>query len=146
MEPSTIEGVILPTEPVGGGDNMLDVTQAPNGNLVTADYETNSLSVFVPIEPDITSLRVVSLFPRRGPVTGGTRLMVFGNNFVAGVTVTMGGKPCTSVVVVSSKKIECTIPFGTVGPVDVTVSSGASASTFTKGYRYIRGIPAVSAC
>jgi hypothetical protein len=72
--------------------------------------------------------------------------MVFGNNFVAGVTVTMGGKPCTSVVVVSSKKIECTIPFGTVGPVDVTVSSGASASTFTKGYRYIRGIPAVSAC
>jgi IPT/TIG domain len=118
------------------------LTQAPNGNLIDARYVKSEVYCYKPKESVTNNLVVKSVFPRRGGLPGGSKLMVFGENFSAGATVTVGGKACTGVNVVSSQKLECTIPMApTVGAVDIVVTVGGSSDGFLKGYRYITGMP-----
>jgi IPT/TIG domain/Glucose / Sorbosone dehydrogenase len=124
------------------GDNGLALTQAPDGSLIDARYTTNNCYFFKPIEATSTTLDIKSVFPRRGSVAGGSKLWIFGVNFAGGTpVVTVGGKACTGVVLMSAKKIECTLPVGTVGNKDVVVTIGAKKDTFANGYRYITGKP-----
>jgi IPT/TIG domain len=128
-------------EMIGVGDDGLAVTQAPDGSLVDARYETRSCFTFQPDEPASTELIVKSVFPRRGGLAGGSTLLIFGANFSGSPTVTVGGRPCTGVVLRSGKKMECTLPSGSLGRADVVVTIGAASDTFEKGYRYITGMP-----
>jgi uncharacterized cupredoxin-like copper-binding protein len=83
---------------------------------------------------------VVSISPNTGPTSGGTAVTITGTRFQPGATVTFGGLPATSVVVVNSTTITARTPFGPSNdqvslPVAVTVtnpdSTSASASIFT---------------
>jgi hypothetical protein len=125
-----------------GGDNGLAVTQAPNGNLIDARYSASECYVFIPNESASSVLSVKSVFPRRGGLAGGTTLNIFGVNFSGSPTVTVGGNPCSDVVLLSSTKIQCRLSAGTVGAKDVVVSIGANSYTFVSGYRFITGTPA----
>jgi IPT/TIG domain len=122
------------------GDWGLDVTQAPNGNLIEVRLPTNNLYYHKPVEAATTELRVVSVFPRRGPNAGGTNLNIYGVNLNSGtsLTVTVGGSNCP-VQTITSGKIICTLPGGANGNVDVAVSSSAGSYIYQKGYRYISG-------
>jgi glucose/arabinose dehydrogenase len=147
VESVSVTGITLPTAPEGGGDDGLDVTQAPNGNLILGKYGVNALDVLVPLELPITDLRVVGVFPRRGPLTGGSRISIFGNNFGSEVTVLLGGKQCSKLQVIGTSRITCEIPIGdSLGTVDLSVSSDSGSSTFSRAYRYIRGAPESSTC
>jgi hypothetical protein len=142
-----MNGITLSTAPEGGGDDGLDVTQAPNGNLILGKFGVNAVDVLVPLELPITVVRVVGVFPRRGPLTGGTQINVFGNNFGSEATVLLGGKPCSNVQVISTSKIVCKIPIGgSLGTVDLSVSMNGGSSTLSRAYRYIRGVPESSTC
>jgi Glucose / Sorbosone dehydrogenase/IPT/TIG domain len=124
------------------GDDGLDVTQAPDGSLMDARYEANAVFFFKPDEAPTTKMDVKTVFPRRGGLAGGSKLMIFGVNFDGGTPiVTVGGNACTNAVQVSTKKIECTLPAGIVGRADVVVTIGAASDTYVKGYRYITGRP-----
>jgi IPT/TIG domain len=123
------------------GDDGLAVTQAPDGSMIDARYEANACFTFQPDEPASTKMDIKTVFPRRGALAGGGKLMIFGDNFGGAPTVTVGGKPCTGAVRVSAKKIECTLPTGRLGRADVVVTIGAASDTYEKGYRYITGRP-----
>jgi hypothetical protein len=123
------------------GTDGLDVIQAPNGVLIQGRYKANDMYYFKPDEPPSASLQVKSVFPFRGGLAGGGKIMIFGENFAAGAKVKMGDKDCTDVNVVSSKKIECTIPAGSLGDVDLAVTVNGSTKYFFKGYKYITGKP-----
>jgi hypothetical protein len=117
----------------------LDVTQAPNGNLIGAGYKENEVHVYKPIEPDSPVMTIKACYPRRGSVVGGSKLTIYGINFGSNPLVTVGGNMCT-VLSSSTIKIECTLPGGT-GTVDIVLSVGGTTATFANGYRYITGTP-----
>jgi IPT/TIG domain len=124
------------------GNHGLDVTQAPNGYLIEGRYYDSVVYVFAPTEPPATSLEIKSIFPWRGGLAGGSLLNLYGVNFSGTLAVTVGGNVCTGVVLVSANRITCTLPVGTLGNKDVTVSNGVETDTFTQAYRYITGLPA----
>jgi IPT/TIG domain/Glucose / Sorbosone dehydrogenase len=123
------------------GNLGLDLTQAPNGNLIEMRYNTSNVHYYKPLEPATTELIAKTCWPRRGRTSGGTPLTIYGENFNARsstVTVTVGGTNCP-VTSVSVTKVVCTLPGG-VGTVDIVVKNGDASSTFEKGYRYISGV------
>ncbi len=87
-----------------------------------------------PVVPKID--RVV---PARGPLLGGTRLTVEGENFVEGLWVTIGGRVCDEVSLEGASRLECTSPEGRseIPLSDVTVHTldGGSA-TLQGAFRY----------
>lgn len=129
-----------------GGDETLDIALAPDGTIISARFTQNDLEYYEPIEPASSDLTIYSVFPRRGGLAGGSKLSIYGVNFAGALTVTIGGKNCSGVAVVSSKKITCNIPLGNLGAADVTVTGGAGTDTMTKAYRYITGTPKNPAC
>jgi IPT/TIG domain len=147
------------------GNGGLAVTQAPDGSLIDARHTDGECYLYKPIDETTTAtneLDIKSVFPRRGGLAGGSKFMIFGVNFkdsartgrsatetATEVSVTVGERPCTNVVIVSERKIECLLPPGTVGRKDVVVSimvgSTERSDTFVNGYRYITGLPAEDA-
>ena len=73
-----------------------------------------------------------------GPHRGGRALTITGANFDLGssLAVHFGGVAATDVVMSSSTVLTCTTPPGSKGPVQVTVSSTAGASTAVAPYVY----------
>jgi IPT/TIG domain len=135
VQPTSNPAIVL------GGIDTLAVVQAPNGLIIDTRYAMDNCFFYRPNEPTTSAMIVKAVFPRRGPLAGGTKFSVYGVNFAAGSTVTVGGNACTNVNVVSPKKIECRLPGGTLGLKDIVVSSGGSSDTFAKGYRFITGRP-----
>jgi IPT/TIG domain/Glucose / Sorbosone dehydrogenase len=137
------KGVIPQSDPViqlTPDVDALDVTQAPDGTLISTSLERNALYFHKPIEQPTTNLKVNSVFPGRGSQVGGNTLQIFGVNFYNPTTVVVGGRTCT-VTLVTSTKLECTMPGGS-GTVDIVVSGGNGLPyTFARGYRYITGLP-----
>lgn len=119
------------------GDDGLDVTQAPNGNLIDCRYTKNLLYVHQPDEPHATAIAIKSVFPHRGGKAGGSTLKIYGTN-LSNATVSVGAKPCP-VIFNSDTKLACTLPGGT-GTVDIVVVGSAGASLFARGYRFVPGI------
>ena len=74
---------------------------------------------------------VRTIFPKKGPVTGGTTVYVLGRRFTKGSTVAFGTTPAASVTVESSHIIVATSPVEPAGTVDVIVTTTAGSSTPT---------------
>lgn len=67
---------------------------------------------------------VTSASPGFGPVTGGQAITITGENFVTGVTVTVGGNPCSAPSVTSSTTLTCLTPNnGATGAVNISVTN-----------------------
>ena len=64
------------------------------------------------------------IFPKVGPLGGGTTLVVSGKNFLAGAALTVGGLPAGKVVVASSEVLTAVVPAGkAAGAADVVVAN-----------------------
>ena len=74
-----------------------------------------------------------------GPVTGGTTVTITGTGFVAGASVTIGGRAATHVVVTAPTRITARLPAHAAGAVDVRVrtAGGVSAVTAADRFRYL---------
>jgi hypothetical protein len=81
---------------------------------------------------------VGSVTANNGLITGSSTVVVNGNNFVTGMTVTFGGNTCT-VTGNTATTINCTTPAGTSpGSVDVTVTNpDGQTDTLTDGFTYV---------
>ena len=125
------------------GSTGLDLTQAPNGNLIEIGYSEESISYYRPIEAVTDDLIVKTVFPRRGRSSGNNTLHVYGVNFLKNnttwPTVTVGGVVCP-ITRVCATKVDCTLPGGQ-GTVDIIVTNNVSTSLFQRGYRYVSGLP-----
>ena len=83
-----------------------------------------------------------------GPVAGGGTAVITGTNFGGASAVDFGSTPATTFTVDSATEITATAPAGAVGPVDITVTTPASASASpvspaTDTYSYV-GPPVVA--
>ena len=82
--------------------------------------------------------KLTSVSPASATYNGGTSVTITGTQFAAGATVTIDGKACTSIVVVSATTITCVTPAGTVGAKDVVVTNAdTTTTTLASGFTYI---------
>ncbi|MEW5852330.1 MAG: IPT/TIG domain-containing protein [Myxococcota bacterium] len=88
---------------------------------------------------------VDGVIPPDGPDFGGQEVVVTGENFIDGATVTVGGAPCVDVEFISSEELRCTVPPGTPGAADVTVTNPDGQSGTLLGGYYYNGPPVVVA-
>lgn len=101
-----------------------------NTMLTVTNLDNQSASA--PFNP---SPVVLSVFGIGGtPSAGGTTLLLTGQNFVAGSTVTIGGNPMT-ILSISPLLIQGVLPPGTVGPATIVVTTpfnctGTSSLTY----------------
>ncbi len=70
----------------------------------------------------IAAPSVVSVAPGRGPESGGTNIIIAGQNFSAGARVQVGGVDCVSPIV-TSNQISCSTPLHAPGSVPVRVTN-----------------------
>ena len=94
-------------------------TAGPADVVVTrADDSTQTLTDGVTY---VVRLTLGAIAPPQAEATGGAALTLTGTGFIDGDVVTLGGIPCTDVVVASPTSLSCTAPVGAAGLVDVTV-------------------------
>jgi hypothetical protein len=84
---------------------------------------------------------VTAIWPRSGPVGGGTSLTVVGAGFTGATQVTVAGAPADGFTVVSDTVVQVTAPASptageVTGPVAVTTPGGTSLSTPLGAYAY----------
>lgn len=119
------------------------MTQGPDGSLFVAKNDEGSVIYHKPNEAVAPLLKVLSVFPRRGHLDGGTTLTIYGQKFSSNtgdLSVTVGGLGCP-IISASTEKIKCTLPAG-LGKADVMVTNSQSlqSDTLMEGYRYITGM------
>jgi hypothetical protein len=86
------------------------------------------------------TLRLESVFPARGPVTGGGLVRVSGTGLVPGTRLLVGAQEATDVEVVAGKRLLGLVPAGTAGPADITAINPSGRSFTLRGaYTYEAG-------
>jgi uncharacterized repeat protein (TIGR02543 family) len=107
------------TEALGTGTPYADEASYPF---------TANTTLFAQWVSDVT---ITSVSETSGSPAGGTSILITGTNFASGATVTIGGVPCTSVVVVSSTSISCVTPAGSPGTSADLVVTNTDSGTAT---------------
>jgi hypothetical protein len=134
--------VITAVAPAGTAGQTVDVTvTTPAGTSATGaadQYRYRSVKLPGSNIPDIALPAVRHVAPKAGPVTGGMRVKVIGVGFQDVTAVTFGTVPATAFKALSTRVIVATSPAGSVGPVDVTVTTakGTSAISASDVYTY----------
>jgi hypothetical protein len=103
---------------------------APDDSSCTANGQIKSSSAGV--GPTVTSVG-----PNTDLTTGGKAITLHGTGFQAGAIVTIGGKACTNVVVVSSTLLTCNDPSNAAGSYDLVVTNpDTQSATLTQSFTY----------
>ena len=127
--------VVSPPQPAG----LVDLTvTTPSGTSATGsgDHFTYSAAT----APSVSGVSLSS-----GPTAGGVYVTISGSNFTGAGAVSFGGTAATSFTVASDGTIFAVAPAGSVGTVDVTVTtpSGTSSTSSSDHFAYVAA-PAVS--
>ena len=125
---------ISATSPPGTGTVDITVT-TPGGSSTTSSADRFTYTTPTSA-PSVSGLGLST-----GPTSGGTAVTVFGSNFSANATVQFGTTPAATVSAVSQAQLTAVSPAGSVGTVDVTVttSAGTSAHTTADQFAYVPG-------
>ncbi len=112
-----------------GAPGAVDVDVITPGGTLTG---TNLFVYGPPLPPP----NPTSITPTSGPTPGGTLVAALGTDFLDGASFTLDGAPATSVVFVSSARLEGRTPPGAMGLVDLvvtnpTIQSGTLPGAFT---------------
>jgi len=116
----------------GGCTGTGTCSASANGNndfAVTATFET---------APTVTAVS-----PNQGPTTGGTSVTITGTNFIGTTAVKFGANNATSFTINSATQITATSPAGTVGTVDIRVTTPAGTSAISANDQFTYTSPVV---
>ncbi|MGV3579481.1 IPTL-CTERM sorting domain-containing protein [Brevundimonas sp.] len=107
--------------------------QLINGLLYVGTFDNRIYTVTVPPTTTITGVS-----PASGPNGGGYPVVITGTNFTGATAVTFGGVAAASYTVNSATQITATVPAGTIGPVDIAVTTpqGTSPNTAADDFTY----------
>jgi LPXTG-motif cell wall-anchored protein len=139
-----VDGITMTSRTVPSGTNNVAGSHA----IVIAQAAAPASSTVIPapasstVIPAPASFTVTAISENQGSTAGGNTVTITGTGFVAGATVTIGGKACTNVVVVSATSITCVVPAGDAGVVDVVVLNGDNQKeTLASSYTYVLATP-----
>ena len=124
------EALLALTAPSAPGFANVKVTN-PDG------ASTMLSSAFQFVLPSDTPVKLESLAPNSGPVTGGTLALVTGAEFKPGLLVHLGYVPVPFVKYISDTEFVMTTPPGKVGPADlVVVNPDGTTATLPQAFAY----------
>jgi hypothetical protein len=125
---------LLQCETPPGAEGFVDVeVEALDGGF--GALEDGFLYIAPPVVDDVQ--------PDRGTDLGGTVIEVIGENFDEGAVVVVGGQPCAQTIYIDEETLQCTVPAGTPGIVDVDViNEDGQSDTMIGGFNFI-GPPVV---
>ncbi len=109
-------GTLTAVTPAGKAGAVSVIVTNPDGQL------TELADGFTYASATATSLTLTQAVPAQGPSTGGTLVELHGTGFASGALAFFGGRPASSVVVVSPTLLTCVIPAGLPGPVELAVT------------------------
>lgn len=88
---------------------------------------------------------IASISPASGPVTGGTTVTVTGTNLTDASAVKFGPAAGTAVTVLSATRLTVNSPAGSVGVVDISVTTPSGTATTTAGHGFTYTAPPTTA-
>jgi hypothetical protein len=92
----------------------------------------------------VTPPTVTAVSPAIGSTAGGTSVTLTGTNFTGATGVTFGGTAATSVIVVNSSTITCTIPAHVAGAVSVLVTNAVGTNAANTLFTYVIPAPDIA--
>ena len=125
---------LLVTVPPASAEGLTDIyIENPDGTNVTV---SQAYSYDPPIKTDV---KLVSVQPNEGPLSGGTLVYLDGENIDPKVKIYFGTKEVTLDTFYSNKRIRVYSPSNTAGEfVDVTLENpDGTRSTLSNGFKYI---------
>jgi len=87
---------------------------------------------------------ITAISPNTGPTTGGTSVVVTGTNLTGATSVRFGGANATSFIVAGPTRITAVTPAGSLGTVDVTVTTPGGTSAVSSADQFTYAVPADS--
>jgi hypothetical protein len=119
--------------------NFSNVTLS-DGNFYAVYFSGLVPGAGLPGSPTVTSVT-----PSTGPTTGGNTVTIAGTGFTGATSVTFGGVPATSFIVVNDTTITSVVPSGsTAGAVSVIVTTTIGSNAANALYSYVIATPTLS--
>lgn len=88
---------------------------------------------------------VLSVSPPSGPIAGGTTVTLIGTGFSNGMTITIGGIPCTSVQVFSALSASCVTGASAMAGTDaMNIVNGDGSTDTAHSYVYLGSLNATA--
>ncbi|MFH1531391.1 MAG: IPT/TIG domain-containing protein [Pseudomonadota bacterium] len=109
-----------------------------NVKVTNPDGASSTLSSAFQFQlPGLTPVALTALAPSSGPVTGGTIVILTGENFAPGALAYLGGAPVADLTWLSSALLTVITPPGDVGPADlVVVNPDGSTAVLSQAFSY----------
>lgn len=104
--------------------------------LVTTAGGANAANGLFTYQPPPPTINDSGVSPAIGSTLGGTPVTINGANFNGAGSVTIGGVPATNVTVVSSSKITCITPAGSLGDASVVVTTPSGSNADNALFEY----------
>jgi hypothetical protein len=98
--------------------------------VINGDNESGVSPVALEVREGLT---VTAVYPRFGFVDETTPVEIVGTGLAGVTSVEVGGVPCGSLQGVTSQRVTCTVPTGSVGTVEVVVRRGSVAQGVVPG-------------
>jgi hypothetical protein len=142
LDPEITESIIWVTTPPRAA-GPVEITVTNPGGLSSTYAGDIIFGQFQYYGPPLSAPVVTLLAVRQGPLTGGTRVMISGQNFYAGVRVFFGPKEAKTSLQ-SETLLEALTPPGELGAVDVTIRNLDGQSAVAPGaFTYVAPQPQV---
>jgi len=90
------------------------------------------------------TLSILSVNPKLGSASGGTRVTITGKGLTGVTQVKFGAAPCSNLDVMSSTQLQCNTPAGISGDTDIFVFKNSEVSGLPSAFSYTLGAPTVT--
>jgi len=117
--------------PSAGRNDPSGITQGPDGAFWFTESVGNRIGRITDCSPSITKLK-----PKKGPVSGGTNIVITGKSLSTTTSVKFGSKDASSFVVNSGTEVTAVSPGSLPGTVDVRVTAGGVTSHVASADHY----------
>jgi uncharacterized repeat protein (TIGR02543 family) len=117
--------------------NVNSVTLLSDGGL-SCRFDNISMNIY---STQTAAPTVTAVSPSSGTTAGGTTVAITGTGFTGATAVQFGSTAATNYTVDSDTQITATVPAGTVGNVDITVTAAGGTSTTSSADQYTYSTP-----
>jgi len=120
----------------GRADQGLAVNSA--GTILVSGARSSTVRIV-----GVSAPTIVSVSPSSGPPSGGGTVTITGTDLTGTTNVTFGGVAAANITVVDASTVTATVPAGSPGSVDVSVTTPGGTATAVAAFSYVNLPPRI---